>query len=202
MSQNVCREWEDEMTRFQRSTIYCLPGRGGRLNAGLGLELQSRGYHLMGRETVGDFARLSFSDQTALIADDLVTAFWEEDARIIANSFGCFLFLHAQSLLAPFPGEVLLLSPVVGSISSAETGICFSPPRGDLLLELAAAGCLTVPKSCEIHVGELDRQCPPDLVSRFGEATGIPVTVIPENGHMLSKSYVSRLLDEWLSEGT
>ena len=34
-------------------TIYYVPGRGGRLNKGLGLELSSRGYDLMGREIAG-----------------------------------------------------------------------------------------------------------------------------------------------------
>lgn len=186
------------MTQAQPSTIYCLPGRGGRLNAGLGLELQRRGYSLMGRETVGEFARLPFTEQTKAIADDLVTAFWREDALLIANSFGCYLFLHAQSLLPPFPGKVLLLSPVVGSVTAPENGIHFSPPMADVLLALAATGGLCVPQSCEIHVGELDWQCPPALVCRFGEEAGISVTVVPENGHMLDKHYVSRLLDRWL----
>lgn len=186
------------MTQVQPSTIYCLPGRGGRLNAGLGLELQQRGYSLVGRETVGEFARIPFTEQTKAIAEDLVTAFWREDALVIANSFGCYLFLHAQALLPPFPGRALLLSPVVGGVTSPENGIHFSPPMADVLPALAAAGDLSVPRSCEIHVGELDWQCPPALVCRFGEAAGIPVTVVPAGQHMLEKRYVSELLDNWL----
>lgn len=188
------------MTQVQPSTIYCLPGRGGRLNAGLGMELQRRGYCLVGRETVGEFARLPFTEQTKAIADDLVTAFWRKDALVIANSFGCYLFLHAQAMLPPFPGRVLLLSPVVGGVTSPENGIRFSPPMGDLLLALAASGDLSVPRSCEIHAGELDWQCPPALVCRFGELAGIPVTVAPENGHMLDKRYVSQVLNDWLPQ--
>ena len=152
----------------------------------------------MGRETLGEFADLRFTEQTKAIADDLMAAFWREDALVIANSFGCYLFLHAQSLLPPFPGRVLLLSPVVGGVTSPKNGIHFSPPMGDHLLALAAAGDLSVPRSCEIHVGELDWQCPPALVCRFGEEAGIPVTVVPENRHMLDKRYVSQLLDQWL----
>lgn len=152
----------------------------------------------MGRETVGEFARLPFTEQKKAIADDLMAAFWREDALVIANSFGCYLFLHAQAQLPPFPGRVLLLSPVVGSVTSPDNGIRFSPPIADVLLTLAAAGDLSVPLSCEIHVGELDWQCPPTLVCRFGELAGIPVTVVPENSHMLDKRYVSQLLDRWL----
>lgn len=147
---------------------------------------------------MAEFARLSFAEQTAAVADDLKTAFWREDALVIANSLGCYLFLHAQALLPPFPGKVLLLSPVVGGVTSPESGIGFSPPMGDLLLQLATAGDLSVPRSCEIHVGELDWQCPPALVRHFGELAGIPVTVVPAGHHMLEKRYVSQLLDNWL----
>ena len=187
------------MPQAKLRTIYCLPGRGGRLSKGLGLELRTRGYTLEGRETVGDFARLAFSDQIRLIAEDLKADFWNEDASVIANSFGAYLFLNAQSLLPAFPGRVLLLSPVVGSITSKETGIRISPPLGDRLLDLAEEGALNVPRRCEIHVGELDWQCPPELVGRFGRLAGIPVRVVPANGHMLDKGYVSRLLDAWLA---
>ena len=40
--------------------IYYLPGHGGRVTTGLGQALVSRGYAVVGRETVGDFKRLDF----------------------------------------------------------------------------------------------------------------------------------------------
>lgn len=98
----------------QSPTIYCLPGRGGRLDGGLALSLQSRGFNVTGRETVGEFQRLRFSDQIQAIADDLQTSFWNQDALVVANSFGAYLFLHAQTLMPAFPGKALLLSPIVG----------------------------------------------------------------------------------------
>ncbi len=187
------------MSQPSLPTIYCLPGRGGRLDAGLGLELLRRGHALAGRETVGAFARLPFAAQIDAIAADLHAEHWREDALVIANSYGAYLFLHAQARLAPFPGRVLLLSPVVGPVSSPGNGVRLSPPMGDLLLTRAGAGDLAVPRACEIHVGALDWQSPPALVSRLGRLAGIPVHVVPGNGHMLDKAYVAHLLDAWLA---
>ena len=45
-----------------QKTIYYLPGRGGRLDAGLGQHLLERGYDVTGRATVDEFNRLSFAE--------------------------------------------------------------------------------------------------------------------------------------------
>ena len=73
-----------------RRTIYYLTGMGGRLDTGLGQALLSRGYEVTGRELVGDFRNLGFQDQVDTIAEDLQTHFWQEDAQVIANSFGAY----------------------------------------------------------------------------------------------------------------
>ena len=92
-------------------SIYYLPGHGGRLSTGLGEALLSRGYSVSGRETAGEFKDIPFSQQITIIAEDLKTHCWDEDARVIANSFGAYLFLNAQALMSPYVGKVLLLSP-------------------------------------------------------------------------------------------
>ena len=97
------------------SEIYYLPGMGGRLDAGLGEELLRRGFALRGRETVGAFKKLRFGEQVDAVKQDLVERFWKPEARVIANSFGGYLFLHAQIGMGSFPGRVLLLSPVIGA---------------------------------------------------------------------------------------
>jgi hypothetical protein len=178
--------------------IYYLPGRGGRVDEGLGLELRRRGLTVYGRHLFGEFQRLRFSDQTQVIAEDLQNGFWTENALVVANSFGAYLYLHAQTLLDPFPGKVLLLSPIIGATAAPGNGPRFSPPFAERLLQLAQAGEFTTPTRCEIHVGELDWQCQPDGIRNFGRLTGIPVTTVPEGGHLLSHSYVSELLDRWL----
>ena len=94
--------------------IYYLPGHGGRLSTGLGEGLMNRGFDLTGRGTRGEFRALPFMEQVALVANDLRTEFWHTQARVVANSFGAYLFLHAQTLMPPYIGRVLLLSPIVG----------------------------------------------------------------------------------------
>lgn len=171
---------------------------GGRLDTGLGQALLARGFDVTGRELVGEFRKLAFNEQVDVVANDLKSNFWDKDARVIANSFGAYLFLHAQAKLQPFIGKVILLSPIVGEFENQETAMNFIPPRSEQLLELAKAGSYPAPLNCEIHVGSLDWQSNPINVEMFGALTGLKVTVVPEAGHVLPKDYVSNLLDRFL----
>jgi hypothetical protein len=179
-------------------TLYYLPGQGGRMDAGLGPVLSGRGFDLAGRETRGEFNDLIFSDQVATVAEDLETYFWHEGALVLANSFGAYLFLHAQSRLRSFPGKVLLLSPIVGGFADDATGRCFSPPQPDLLKRASAEGRINMPSRCEIHVGEEDWQSHPPSVLAFAEPLNIPVVVWSNQGHNLEHQTVSGVLDGWL----
>ncbi len=181
-----------------KNSVYYLPGYGGRLATGLGAGLLSRGLDVTGRQTVDDFKALPFQEQVDLVAQDLQAYFWHADARVVANSFGAYLFLHAQAQMPPFVGRVLLLSPIVGEFSNEESQMNFIPPRADRLKELVQAGKYPAPARCEVHVGEEDWQSNPANVTAFGEQLGFVVSIVPQTGHMLGKSYVSALLDRWL----
>lgn len=182
-------------------SIYLLPGKGGRLDKGLGQELSARGYNVFGRELHGEFQKLPFGEQIGIVASDLKSAFWHEDAKVIANSFGAYLFLHAQTLLEPFVGRVLLLSPIVGEATNQEYMMFFVPPRAHRLQELARSGAYPAPARCEIHVGELDWQSVPEIVSDIGERLRMKVSIVPDAGHRLPSEYVGALLDAWLANG-
>jgi len=159
-----------------------------------------RGFDICGRETVGEFLALTFKEQVELVAQDLHTLFWEPSAQVIANSFGAYLFLHAQALLPPFIGKVLLLSPIVGEFSEEGASIGFIPPRAEQLLKLAQSGAYPTPMHCEIHVGAQDWQSNPDNVRKLAALLDLPVTVVPDAGHMLGEEYVGQLLDVWLAK--
>jgi len=180
-------------------TVYYLPGRGGRLHIGLGAAIAERGFDIAGREIVGAFSQLLFSEQVATVADDLRNHFWDSSALVVANSFGAYLFLHAQASMNPFPGKVLLLSPIVGGFSDESKGMGFVPPQAEKLLQLAKAGKMPKPFNCEMHVGSIDWQADPEKVSFLGLLMGVPVTVVPERGHTLGKIYVNQVLDQWLT---
>jgi hypothetical protein len=178
--------------------IYYLPGRGGRLHKGLGEALIARGFNLLGRETVGEFAALAFHDQIELVANDLKKMFWHERAAVIANSYGAYLFLHAQAGLPAFPGRVLLLSPIVGGFYDDSLGTGFVPPLAEKLFQFARAGNMPNPQRCEMHVGSLDWQCDPEKVCALGALIGVSATVVPEAGHLIGSYYVGQVLDRWL----
>lgn len=181
-----------------QKTVYYLPGAGGQLGTGLGQGLMDRGFDITGRETRGEFRSLPFDEQLQIIMQDLKDHFWHEQARVICNSFGSYLFLQAQAQMPAFPGRVLLLSPIIGEFTNEQSRTSFSPPRPTKLRELAEAGRFPVPALCEIHVGEEDWQSIPANVQAFGQLTGIAVTVVPGGGHDLGKAYVGSLLDRWL----
>jgi hypothetical protein len=79
-----------------------------------------------------------------------------------------------------------------------EARTSFSPPRPTRLKDLAEAGQFSVPRVCEMHVGEDDWQSIPANVQALGRLTGISVIVVPGGDHDLGKDYVGPLLDQWL----
>ncbi len=178
--------------------IYYLPGHGRVIRSGLGAELLARSYEVAGRETLEPFRALTFSQQVQIVANDLQSNFWHESDRVVANSFGAYLFLHAQLMMKPYVGRVLLLSPIVGEFSSDELGMGFSPPYPRKLREFAEEGKFPAPKECEIHVGEQDWQSVPNNVRALGECIDVPVTIVPNAGHNLGSAYVKSVLDRWL----
>lgn len=181
-----------------KKSVYYLTGMGGRLDTGLGQALLSRGFEVAGRELYGEFRKLDFQHQVDIVAEDLQSHFWQEEARVIANSFGAYLFLHAQVQMKPYIGRVILLSPIVGEFSNEDTRMNFVPPRADKIQQLAEAGSFPIPIHCEIHVGSEDWQSNTVNVTAFGSMLDIPVTVVPNAGHMLPKEYVGNLLARWL----
>lgn len=189
------------MPSVDQGTIYYLPGYGGQLGTGLGQGLMDRGFDVTGRETRGEFRNLPFEEQVQTVMQDLQAHFWHEQAQVVCNSFGSYLFLHAHAQLPAFVGRVLLLSPIVGEFTNEQARTSFSPPRSERLKKLAQTGHFNTPVSCEIHVGEDDWQSIPANVQAFGQMTGIPVTVVPKGGHDLGKDYVGPVLDRWLARG-
>jgi hypothetical protein len=180
------------------TSIYFLPGHGGRISNGLGQELARRGFDVLGRETIGDFKKLDFDVQVETVAADLKASFWYDDARVIANSYGAYLFLLSLSSLSTFPGKILLLSPIVGEFSNDQTRIGFIPPYAKRLFELASKGLYPIPSSCQIHVGSQDWQSIPHNVTAFAALIHAQVTVLEGAGHSLPKEYVASMLDNWL----
>ncbi len=137
--------------RFMTTTRYYLPGAGGQLGTGLGQGLMDRGFDVTDRETRGDLRAMPFDEQVQIVMGDLQGHFWHEQAQVVCNSFGSYLFLHAQAQLPSFPGRVLLLSPIEGEFTSEQARTTFSPSR---IREQPEAGRFNAPARCEIYVWE------------------------------------------------
>lgn len=181
-----------------KNTVYYLPGRDGRVATGLGEGILELGYKLKGRETPWSFEGLTFKEQLDLIAQDLRSDFWTEDAKLVAVSYGAYLLLNALSEQEQYPGSVLILSPVLGEVTSDESMRYYSPPRPSRIIELAKTGLFPPPKHIELHVGDSDWQSPYERVIDFANAVGGDYSVVPDTGHDLGKSYVSPIIKRWL----
>jgi len=179
-------------------TIYYLPGRDGKVATGLGKGILDLGYGLEGRETPGSFKNLSFSEQLELVANDLQSNYWSQDAKVVAVSYGCYLLLHTLSALEPYPGSILLISPVLGGVINKGTLRYYSPARPNKLMELAETKSFPAPKHIEIHVGEKDWQSPYERVIQFGDSVQANYVVVPNVAHDLGKDYVGPVLVEWI----
>lgn len=178
--------------------IYYLPGRGGEIDAGLGLAIAQRGYSVTGREVAGDLSRFDFQQQIEIIAADLRKHFWHEQSQVVAVSYGAYLLMHALSSLRPFPGKVLLLSPILGGATDGASWSSFTPPRAERLMKLVYAGKFPQPAQLEIHVGDSDWQSNPVRVSQLEDRLDAECFYALDTGHTLGSHYVSRVLDHWL----
>ena len=183
--------------------IYYVPGRGGRLNAGLGLELSARGYDLIGREIAGPgprdqsnpFASLSFQQQVEVIQHDLKTHAWAPEALVIGNSFGAYLIAHSILQLGGFPGKCLFLSPVLGAVKT--TGMLFKPPKSSVLKD--AIETRSFPSIIlDIVVGSRDEHFLPEVAAKLDQLIKGNIAIIDDQGHRLSHGIVKAKLDQWL----
>jgi len=183
-----------------KDTVYYLPGMGGRLETGLGGGIIQRGYSVVGRATLDAFKKLRFQEKIDIVTADLVESFWSDSSIVVANSFGAYLFLHSQINMPPFPGKVILFSPVIGTATNSQIAVRFYPPRADVLRELALQNKFPRPQNAEIHVGSEDWQSGPASVVEFAEMVGVKVSVVDGKGHMLGADYVGNVLDAFLKQ--
>ncbi len=185
------------------SKIYYMPGRGGRLSSGLGLELNRRGWDLMGREIGGSgprdpnnpFTQLSFQQQVDVVQHDLSTHNWTEDALVIGSSFGAYLLAHSLVRLGHFPGRCLFISPILGSVQGR--GMLFKPPQAGVLnTAITNRSFCTV--AIDILVGSNDEQSPVALCEKLCSACNGRLVIAEHEDHRLEHSTVKKQLDQWL----
>ena len=173
-----------------RVPCYYLPGRGGRIDRGLGAELVRQGYEVSGREVTPrernnatpEFGHLRFQEQVDLIQHDLLHHN-HDNGLVIAHSFGAYLLLHALLGKPDFLGHCLLISPITGSPTTE--GMYFRPPAAKIL-EQAIADQYFQRFKIQVLVGELDNQSNPERCKHLVEDNNRDISVLPSQGHQLN----------------
>ena len=184
-------------------TLYYMPGRGGRLDRGLGPALAQRGFDVFGREitaqtgqsTGNPFAALSFEQQVQVVAHDLNTLVSEENPCVIGNSFGAYLIVHALLQAENFVGRCLLLSPVLGPCRLS--GLYFRPPKAGQLQKAIERGAFQH-VAIDIVTGELDAQSPRALCEQLTANAKGQLQIIEGEGHRINPVVIEGVLDLWL----
>ena len=182
-------------------TAYLLPGRGDTLDGAVGRIITELGLSVQGRPVTSGFEALSFSEQLALVEADLKSLFDSRDAALVGQSYGGYVLLHALAALRPFPGRVLLISPVLGPGVAADGRHGSLPPRAGRLLDLARRGRFPSPRYLEIHTGAQDRGCDPQLAQRFAShLAAARLHIVPDGGHTLPEAYLRGVLQAFLGD--
>jgi predicted alpha/beta superfamily hydrolase len=184
-------------------TIYYMPGRGGRLNRGLGPALAARGLDVFGREITAEpgqtddnpFARLSFEQQVQVVAHDLETLVSEDNPCVIGNSFGAYLIVQALLHTNTFVGRCLFLSPVLGPCWLS--GMYFRPPQAGQLQRAIERGAFQN-VAIDVVTGELDAQSPRALCEQLTTNAQGRLQIIEGEGHQINPVVIQRVLDAWL----
>jgi hypothetical protein len=126
--------------------------------------------------------------------------FWDPNANLVGHSYGGYLLLHSLSELEPFPGRILLFSPVLGEAIDKRRRFGSRPPRAGRLMELARKNQFPTLGYLEIHTGENDNGCDPNLDKAIGSF--IPksrIEIVSNQGHELPLEYITKVIVRFLN---
>jgi hypothetical protein len=103
----------------------------------------------------------------------------------------------------PFPGKVLLFSPVLGAATAKTYPFYISrPPRAERLVRLAQSNKFPAPGYMEIHTGAEDNGCDPALAERFAsKVSNTELYIVAGAGHSLAEEYLQGVLCRFLRTG-
>ena len=174
--------------------IKYITGRGGDARSGLSLHLETLtdDYSVLAVDPV--FLRQSFHEQVSAVRDFCTI----EQSNIIANSFGAYLLLQSLIGQPSLTSRVLLLSPVLGRVTSEARMLISIPPGEKALKSAIAEGRIALPRYLEILTGEEDDICDASLARSTAEKLGAKIQVLEQEGHLITPSKVSAAVNEFL----
>ncbi|MFK5985327.1 MAG: hypothetical protein QM479_07865 [Pseudomonadota bacterium] len=189
------------MSIISLDPIYFLPDRGDSIKGEIGTTITSFNFDLYAREYIPPFASLSFTYQLVQIKKDLESYFWKTNSKLIAHGYGAYLLLQALAELEPFPGHILLFSPILGVTIEDHPLFMSRPPRAKHLLQLAEKGQFPKPNSLEIHTEKNeDDGCPPHLAQKIAALIDNTEIHFVENSRgNFSSQYLHNTLSSFLT---
>ncbi len=175
-----------------------MPGRRGRVDGFMGKILSDLGYEVVGHNIDEYFQTMKFSQQVAVVKDDLEAFFFDHNARVIANSYGAYLFLHAVLEMEGFKGKSLLFSPMLGKSRVQENRPIVSPPRAKKLLQYKEENRFPI-INIEVHTGLDDEICDPKLAKMiFKDMNSCKLVIVPNASHRLDGAYIKSVVLSFL----
>lgn len=182
-----------------KSKIYLLPGRTGRIDGLIGTMLLELGYSVVGHNIDDSFQKLKFSQQVEKVKNDLNNSFFDKESRVIASSYGAYLFLHAVLERGEFKGKALLFSPMLGRSRLMPNRPVVFPSRSKKILEYKKENKLPF-MDIEVHTGLEDEICDPELAKEiFEEMESSKLVLVANASHRLDKDYIKNILVDFCS---
>jgi len=175
--------------------VFYITGRGGSLNKGLALHLQSRTKQFDGIAVDVDFLRMQPLMQVETIQRALKS---DPDRLIIANSYGAYLTLQALIDLDITPEKLLLLSPVLGVAKANDRMYLSRPPLTKRLKAALKNKTIAKPKKVKIIMGDMDKLYDSDTLTLFDSYFGGKVVnILSGEGHMITEEAVQNALESF-----
>jgi len=179
--------------------IIYITGRGGDASKGLGAYLKELDANRIGLSVNSQFLQLDFHAQVALVSK-LIGDFDSSNTRIIANSYGAYLCLHALIDAPCYLSRFLLLSPVIGAVLDRQAMVYARLPGCQTFDQAVAEKRLTKPSSLAIHIGSDDMGYSPQPFSQLcSSLEGCELNVIENQGHSLDRVTVQGVVHQFLS---
>ncbi len=185
-----------QLGAIQITKLRYITGRMGSAQGGLSANLANLSDDYSALAIDQNFLAQSFEEQVAATRHFCAV----DDAHIIANSYGAYLLLQALIDQPPLPAKVLLLSPVLGRAMDPDRMLSIRPPRERALREAIENKRLGLPLSLHIVTGREDEICDWKLATHFTDALGISISVLDDEGHMISPAVVSAAVREFIND--
>lgn len=180
--------------------ILYLSGRGGELDLGLGQHLQSLASEFGGIGFNEATLTHSFGDQVDAVRN-LIFDHSCKKTHLIANSYGCYVLLHALIGMPSLPAKVLMLSPLLGRVHLRSEGFSSRPPRLRALTQALTQHTIQKPAYLSMVAGDQDPICEPVELHDVADLLGADhCELLPHQGHMIKHDVMDTVLTEFFAQ--